>query len=202
MHVYLSAGSMASTSAADYVHSNDEFEDEYNKAKILLGVIHSLVHGLTFASGEMLSASEPARDLRRPRKDHENADGTLKQFPLSTNANFIAEDLGAARTDVQEREEGEVEVRGLTHGSVITVCMCLTTGLFSSSTLPRHVSGCVRNNWGSEYVKSKDSCMVNTSRVRKEPDRRPRHHVTMKLTVHHDLLRLAEPAPLVPVLAL
>jgi hypothetical protein len=112
VHVYLStAGSMASGRAVSHMsdmdaadlmgfkkgdpdaHSDDDFTDEYDAAMVLIRQIHSLVDGLTFAPGETPSAPAPARDLRRKRNDRENADGSLRPFPLSTTANFIAEDL-------------------------------------------------------------------------------------------------------------
>ena len=74
-------------------HSDDDFTDEYDAAMVLIRQIHSLVDGLTFAPGETPSAPAPARDLRRKCNDRENADGSLRPFPLSTTANFIAEDL-------------------------------------------------------------------------------------------------------------
>ena len=77
------------TDAAD-----DDFELEYDAATVLIGEIHSLVEGLTYAPG-LGSAPAPARDLRRKRNERViDYDGALQPFPLSsTAANLIAEDL-------------------------------------------------------------------------------------------------------------
>ena len=77
------------------MHPEDEFAEEYEKAQELIGVIHSLVDGLTYAPGYTPSAPAPARDLRRKRNERViDSDGSLKQFPPSkTGASLIAEDL-------------------------------------------------------------------------------------------------------------
>ncbi len=112
MHVYLStAGSMAGARAVSYmgdmdpadlmalksggldVHSNDDFKEHYDGCRVLMSEIEIAVEGLTFAPGETPSAPAKPRDLRRKCTERVNTDGTLKPYPLSTTANFIAEDL-------------------------------------------------------------------------------------------------------------
>jgi hypothetical protein len=75
--------------------ADDDFELEYDAATVLIGEIHSLVEGLTYAHGATPSAPAPARDLRRKRNERViDYDGALQPFPLSsTAANLIAEDL-------------------------------------------------------------------------------------------------------------
>ena len=48
---------MALKSGGLDVHPEDDFAEEYDKAQELIGVIHSLVDGLTFAPGATPSAS-------------------------------------------------------------------------------------------------------------------------------------------------
>ena len=86
---------MALKSGGLDVHPDDEFAEEYDEAQKLLGFIHSLVEGLTYAPGETPSATAPARKLGRGRNLRViNSDGSLKPFPLqATAASLIAEDL-------------------------------------------------------------------------------------------------------------
>jgi hypothetical protein len=64
--------------------ADDEFELEYDAATVLIGEIHSLVEGLTYAPG-LGSAPAPARDLRRKRNERViDYDGALQPFPMSS----------------------------------------------------------------------------------------------------------------------
>jgi hypothetical protein len=86
---------MARKSGGLDVHPEDDFAEEYDKAQELIGVIHSLVDGLTFAPGATPSAPAPARKLGRglnPRVI--DSDGKLQPFAMrATGASLIAEDL-------------------------------------------------------------------------------------------------------------
>ena len=86
---------MALKSGGLDVHPEDDSAEEYDKAQELIGVIHSLVDGLTFAPGYTPSAPVPARDLRKRNERVIDSDGSLKPFPLraTTAASLIAEDL-------------------------------------------------------------------------------------------------------------
>ena len=88
------ADHMARGSGGLDMHPDNEFTEEYDKAQNLIGVIHGLVDGLTFAPGYTPSAPVPARDLRKRSERLIDSDGTLKPFPInSTAASLIAEDL-------------------------------------------------------------------------------------------------------------